>query len=61
VFPRFVPALRGGGVVGVTLTQGFVRRGGLHPRAILAFSLSGEGMDPGCRRLASAVSHPATC
>ena len=43
---------------GGTLTQGFVRRGGLHPWAILAFSLPGEGMDPGGRWLASAVSHP---
>jgi hypothetical protein len=32
---------------GGALTQGFVRRGGLHTRAIFAFSLPGEGMDPG--------------
>ena len=43
---------------GGTLTQGFVRRGGLHPWAILVFFLPGEGMDPGGRWLASAVSHP---
>jgi len=43
---------------GGTLTQGFVRRGGLHPWAILAFSLPGERKSPGDWWLAFVVSHP---